>query len=62
MNRARVVRIGGLLRCCVDTVETTNFKTAPKEGDVIQCRYCSDSMVYRDHAWEWNQLKIQSPK
>jgi hypothetical protein len=47
------VRIGGLMRCCMATLDTTVIKKAPKEGDTIECRYCSDQMVWKDGAWEW---------
>jgi hypothetical protein len=53
----RRIRIGGLLRCCIATIETHEFKKAPKEGDEIECRYCSDRMRWHDGAWEWIRPK-----
>ena len=50
------VRVGGLMRCCLETLtaETTAATEAPKEGDYLRCRYCSGRMRFRDSAWEWH--------
>lgn len=57
MGPHKTVRIGGLLRCCIATVEASEIKKAPKEGDILKCRYCSDQMVWKDGAWEWDRPK-----
>jgi hypothetical protein len=55
------VRPGGLMRCCLMTLEEASTwhqrrgraYEPPKEGDKIKCGYCSHFMVYRKGAWEW---------
>jgi len=61
-NQYKHVRIGGLLRCCVATIEDHNFTTAPKEGDILECKYCTDTMVYHNECWEWNRPVTQLVK
>ena len=50
-------RPGGLLRCCVQTIEERPDEPEPSEGDVMECKWCSDSVIFRDGAWEWNRTK-----
>lgn len=46
------IRIGGLMRCCLKTIEEAETKNV--EGETLACRWCSgDGMVYRNGAWEW---------
>lgn len=46
------LRIGGVMRCCVETLNTT--PVIESEGDVLPCRYCSSRLRVRDGAWEWD--------
>lgn len=46
------IRIGGLMRCCLETYYTAKLKTE-KEGAVLHCKYCANSMRVSDGAWEW---------
>lgn len=46
------LRIGGVMRCCIETLDTT--PVIENEGDVLPCKYCSSSLRVRDGAWEWN--------
>ncbi len=46
------LRIGGVMRCCLETLETTAVEE--KEGDILPCKYCKSSLRVRDGAWEWN--------
>lgn len=53
------VRIGGLMRCCLETLQTASLASRdnpvePQEGDRLPCKYCRAEMVYRNAAWEWN--------
>lgn len=49
----RRIRIGGLMRCCLQTISECTAIVGP--GSVLSCRFCSDSMrVARDGVWEWN--------
>lgn len=47
------VRLGGLMRCCT---ETLSERTTPgTDGEIQPCKYCTQSTIFRDGAWEWNR-------
>lgn len=46
------IRIGGLMRCCTGTLY--DYDGEEKEGTILKCKYCSESMRVRDGCWEWN--------
>lgn len=52
------VRIGGLTRCCLDTLRhRVAADASPKEGETLQCRHTSDpehQMIYREGFWQWD--------
>ncbi len=55
------VRIGGLMRCCLETIDDLypDGRTAiATEGQALQCKYAPDNpehrMIFRDGAWEWD--------
>lgn len=51
------VRQGGLMRCCLASLEELMAAATvpPKEGDRVTCRGCNDvdGMVFRNGSWEW---------
>lgn len=47
------IRIGGLMRCCTETIRA--YEGPQDEGTVLACRYCSETSIVRDGAWEWNR-------
>jgi hypothetical protein len=51
------VKQGGLMRCCLATLEEL-YPNGPAqiatEGQVLPCAYCSSSMIFRAGYWEWN--------
>jgi len=47
------IRIGGVMRCCLATLQQADVED--KEGEVLPCKYCHSSLIVRDGAWEWNQ-------
>lgn len=53
------VRPGGLMRCCLATLQDRMASCAPDptEGEVIHCKFHDDNggMVFREGAWEWNR-------
>ena len=53
------VRPGGLMRCCLLTLdEEMNIATEkPKDGDTLHCKWCDDpyGMVFVGGAWQWNK-------
>ena len=53
------LRMGGLMRCCLATLgeHIGGDPPEPKPGDVVPCKYCSESMIYSDGAWEWNHVR-----
>ena len=46
------IRIGGLMRCCIATLE---MMSGGNEGDIINCISCQSQMQVHDGAWEWVQ-------
>lgn len=55
---SRKLRIGGVLRCCADTLYTLPDEEVKEvEGQVLQCKHCKDHelhrLVYKGDAWEW---------
>jgi hypothetical protein len=57
MSERYLVRTGGLLRCCLGTLEERMPTCAeePKDGETLNCGYCVNVMVFHDGAWEWNK-------
>jgi uncharacterized protein (DUF1810 family) len=53
MTTPKALRIGGVMRCCVETLNTTQVREVA--GEVLKCKYCSSSLIFRDGAWEWNR-------
>jgi hypothetical protein len=49
----RQLRIGGVMRCCIATLN--DYEGPDEEGTVVPCRHCSSSVIFRDGAWEWNR-------
>jgi hypothetical protein len=56
------VKIGGLLRCCLETLDGMYSEGPARkatEGQRVQCKYASDSghgwMVFSDGFWRWDQ-------
>lgn len=52
------VRIGGLMRCCLETLGD-HYPDGPElkaaEGEVLHCKYCRESMIFRYGYWYWNR-------
>ena len=59
MKEKYTVRHGGLLRCCLLTLDDAMVAATepPKEGDQLQCAYGKPHgfMRFRDGAWEWDK-------
>lgn len=52
------LKIGGLLRCCVETWrEIAPDAIDTSEGDTLACSYCTGSMIVRGGYWVWNRPK-----
>lgn len=51
------VFLGGLLRCCLATLEETmaTRATLPVDGEKLRCRYCKNGMIFSASAWRWDQ-------
>jgi hypothetical protein len=51
------VKIGGLMRCCLETLEG-HYPDGPAakaaEGEVLPCKYCRSSMIFSEGYWQWN--------
>jgi hypothetical protein len=55
------VMTGGLMRCCLATLDATMqaAEKPPREGDMIRCRYCSNSgggMIFQRGQWQLQKL------
>lgn len=63
------LRIGGLIRCCIETVRALYPQGGPMqvatEGQQLRCRYHPDNrnhrMIFRDGAWEWDRAAAGLP-
>ncbi len=53
-HRRLPLRIGGVFRCCIETLDTT--PVLENEGAILPCKYCKSSLRVRDGAWEWNDV------
>jgi hypothetical protein len=47
------LRLGGVMRCCIETLSTT--PVTEEEGEILKCKWCSSSLIVRNGVWEWNQ-------
>lgn len=46
-----LVAHGGLMRCCLQTIENTPVND--EEGEVLPCAYCRSSMRLEGGIWKW---------
>lgn len=56
MREPYQVRHGGLMRCCLHSLDCAMVAAivAPKEGDLFRCEFCDSGMAFRSGAWEWD--------
>ncbi len=51
------VYIGGLMRCCTETLRLRAVAdppaVPPAEGEVYPCKWCSSSMIWEGDGWRW---------
>lgn len=59
------VKDGGLMRCCLASLDDAMVAAAdpPKDGDTVRCAYCDDAygMVFTDGAWQWAKPQEAKP-
>lgn len=60
MKEKYLVRHGGLMRCCLLSLDDAMVAAAepPKEGDTLHCKYHESEqpdMIFRNGGWEWNR-------
>ena len=64
MGEAKVkdykIAMGGLMRCCVATLDERCDEPVP-EGGAIPCRWCSSRVVLKDGVWQWDRPSDPSP-
>ena len=50
------IYIGGLLRCCIATIQEIRAEATepPKDGELLTCKYCSESIRWDKDGWRWN--------
>lgn len=56
MSKPKELRIGGVMRCCSETLFRYQENNGIEdEGTVLPCKWCRSSLIVRDGAWEWNR-------
>ena len=53
-----VVNTGGLLRCCIETIDNSRMRNVLplSEGDRLRCDYHAEHyMVLKDGVWQWDR-------
>jgi len=55
MSSAHQFAIGGLMRCCVQTIELRAQQGPPKLLETMPCSWCGSSVVYDVDHWRWNR-------
>ncbi len=58
--RKRPLRIGGVMRCCVATLNQT--MVTELEGETLECKHCSNRLVVRNGMWEWDSGWVKNAK
>jgi hypothetical protein len=58
------VRHGGLMRCCLQTLDEKmqELGALPEKGTVLPCRYHDDNggmILADDGVWEWNRPETE---
>lgn len=48
---------GGLMRCCLATLNEAMNKrnTEPEDGEAMDCQYCKNPMIYHGDGWHWDR-------
>jgi len=55
------VRHGGLMRCCLATLdEFMRVVRNVHEGDQLICKGCGNAMVFKGDAWEWDPPNVKT--
>jgi hypothetical protein len=53
-QRTKPLKIGGLMRCCAQTIDSHD-DTRDEEGATVKCWHCDSSMILKNGVWEWNR-------
>lgn len=56
MDRYGLIRIGGVKKCCFDTLAEKYFYSFPENGDMLHCGQCSVLLMYTNKAWQWMEI------
>lgn len=63
-NKPYTVHQGGLMRCCLASLDDYQVEKPDDkedvEGDVVPCKHCSSSVIFRDGAWRWNREELNA--
>ena len=52
------VSIGGLMRCCLDTIDTLDTTVDYPDGHIIDCKHetkGNKNIILKDGIWQWNR-------
>jgi hypothetical protein len=47
------ISIGGLMRCCIGTLDESDLDREVHSGDVVHCKWCKSSMILEEGLWRW---------
>lgn len=51
--RPRKIRVGGLMRCCMATIDELPDDTPEEDGHTVACKHCGGPIRFFRGAWEW---------
>lgn len=55
---------GGLMRCCLLTLDDAMVERSDaeplQEGETLNCIHCDNPMIYHEGYWQWNHPPISS--
>ena len=57
MKLTKEYEIGGVMRCCIATLEESDVKE--EQGEIVKCKYCDEGFEFDGEAWKkwWGDAK-----
>ena len=57
-RRTKPVNHGGLLRCCITTLDEAEVEEV--EGEVLPCKWCGGLLIFNGEVWRWYREEDKS--
>lgn len=62
MNQNEQVDTGGVMRCCLSSLEDmllimNDMKAEAKDGQISTCIHCKTRLIRKNNVWQWEKLK-----